>query len=489
MSTQEILKGSPRELPKNDKKIPEFDRCMLPNIIGNYVDELARVVQQPVSYIATASLVSIAGLLGNKVCLQLNEKRRVYPILWGMLVGESGTGKSPSIQETIKPIKAIDRENFKLYQEELGKYQLVSELEQSDIDNIKGNIKNYERTKTKVNASLDDLKDRYMELEQDRTIKPYSREVHLNQSTKEALIKQLSEDSPNGLLIDIDELADWLNSITRVDKADEHGLYVSAYNCDSYKSKTIYRGTQYVHNVTLSIIGGVQTQRLLEFTKNYSGSGLLARFQLIPIAEKTLRVHSEDIISSCIEANYISLVGQLRAIPERFNMADNQIVESEPTSYQYTKEAKDVYIDWYNELQRDIQKKDQSDLMIEYLGKADNTFHTIALIFHLSESKGVSHITKDTVDKVVLLMLYFYECANYLYGDDTDLKTTTAKKILNFKSRLGSEFTLRDAMRSTTALNKLGVDLVDDALTLLDEHNFIDVSKVNKKGKSVYKWL
>nr|WP_267906222.1 DUF3987 domain-containing protein [Francisella orientalis] len=122
---------------------------------------------------------------------------------------------------------------------------------------------------------------------------------------------------------------DWLNSITRADKTDDHGLYVSGYNGHSYKSKTVSRETQKVDSITLSIIGGVQTNRLLEFTKKYSSSGLLARFQLIPIAEKSSRVYKEEALNSAVEARYINLINNLKNIPERFNIIDNEVVKSD----------------------------------------------------------------------------------------------------------------------------------------------------------------
>ncbi|MFV9931546.1 MAG: hypothetical protein AB8V03_04035 [Francisella endosymbiont of Hyalomma asiaticum] len=40
----------------------------------------------------------MAGLLGNKVCLEVDNKQ-IYSILWGMLICDNGMGKTPSINE------------------------------------------------------------------------------------------------------------------------------------------------------------------------------------------------------------------------------------------------------------------------------------------------------------------------------------------------------------------------------------------------------
>lgn len=489
----ELLKGKPRELPKRDKQIPVFDKVMLPEIISDYIYDLAKVIQQPVQYIACSSLTSIAGLLGNKVRLDINEKRKVTPVLWCILIGESGTGKTPSIQETIQPLKMIDDESYDTYLEEHQNYKIQAEFEQTEIDEHKAKLKNYDKLSEKDTnhiGSKDDLKDKIIQLEKAKTIKPYSREVYINKATKEALIKQLSEDSPNGLLVDIDELIDWLNSITRADKSDDHGLYVSGYNGHSYKSKTVSRDTQKVDSITLSIIGGAQTNRLLEFTKKYSGSGLLARFQLIPIAEKSLREYKEEVINNVVEARYISLINNLKNIPERFNIVDNEIVKSEPSIYQYTSEAKSVYIEWFNEVQKDIQRSDHSDLMIEYLGKADNTFHTLSLIYHLADNQETNIIAKDTVERVVLMMAYLYECANYLYGDDFNIVRDTAQKILDRKGKFNNKkgFSIGDIRRPHIFRN-LDTEIVESAIEMLVEYNCIEKTNSTGTKYTKYKWL
>lgn len=485
MGMKDVSIGKPLELPKNSKKIPELNDYMLPSIISDYVFGLSKVIQQPLGFVATSSLISIAGLLGNKVALEVHPKRIVYPNLWGMLVGESGTGKTPSISETIKPIKEIDKRDFDNHREELKNHYLQLEFIQSDIDILKNEYK-----KSKDEDKKRDIKEKILEIESSKPIKPFSREIYFNKSTKEALVKQILEDSPNGLLVHIDELMDWLIPITKVEKAEEQGLFLSAYNSEPFKSKTVSRGTEYVDNITLSIIGGVQTQRLLELTQKYSGSGLLARFQLIPVAQRAGRSYSEAILDRDIDNSYKELLYRLKQIPERTNIVDNQKVVSEPLKFKYTDEAKKEYIEWHNQLQNDIQRRDQSDLMIEYLGKADNTFHALAVIFHLAENTDQEYISVQTVEQVIMLMLYFLDCAKYLYDDTYDLSINTAKEVLNRKSKFSNDngFTISDIYRSSNKWRKIGKELISDSLKILDEHNYIYLTDKSTYMNKVYKW-
>ncbi|MFV9925451.1 MAG: hypothetical protein AB8U93_07785 [Francisella endosymbiont of Hyalomma scupense] len=66
---------------------------------------------------------------------------------------------------------------------------------------------------------------------------PYSRKIYINTPTKEALLSQLADDNPNGLLLEIDELMDFIQSIIKSEKIQDHKLCVKAYNNGSFKSK------------------------------------------------------------------------------------------------------------------------------------------------------------------------------------------------------------------------------------------------------------
>ncbi|QIW10592.1 DUF3987 domain-containing protein [Francisella sp. LA112445] len=481
---KEVTEVKPLELPINRKELPKFNTDCLPKVIADYVEYSSNVMQQPKQYIATASLVSIAGLLGNKVCLEVNSQK-AYPILWGMLIGDSGTGKTPSINEPLKFIKEIDQDNLRAYAKEFQAYSTAKDIYDIELNELKNNFKKAEKNKK------ESIKNEIVDFGKLSPIKPYSREIILNTATKEAFLKKISNDSPNGLLLEIDELMDFIKSLVRSEKVEDHKLYVEAYNNGEFKSETISRGMQVVDNVTVSIIGGVQTSRLLDFTKSYDGSGLLARFQLIPLAEKQLREYREPNISTLYTLPYQSMLNELNKIPQRFNIIDNERVKSEPKKYSYTKEAKSLYADWFDNNEKVKNESGQSDLMIEYLGKANNTFHALALIYHLAYKNSGNHISKEVVQKVIASLNYFYDCADYLYSDNFNKSLDLAKKIVDIKPKLKNKngFSIGDITRSKSSFRVLGKDLVQEALDVLEQYHHI--KKTNNKGTKYnkYYWL
>ncbi|API87535.1 DUF3987 domain-containing protein [Francisella uliginis] len=480
----DIAEPKPLALPIDRKELPKFNTDCLPKVIADYVDNLANAMQQPKQYIATSCLVSIAGLLGNKVCLDVDD-RKAYPILWGMLIGDSGTGKTPSINEPMQPIKEIDKQLLDDYLKDYADYQTSLELYDIELKTLKANLKD---CKDEQKQSIKEEIEAFKKL---KPIKPYSREICINTATKEALLSQLADDSPNGLILEIDELMDFIQSIIKSEKIEDHKLYVEAYNNGNFKSKTISRGTQYIDNVTISIIGGVQTQRLIEFTNKYNGSGLLARFQLIPIAEKQQRIYKDTKLDFGIKSKYINLLNKLKNIPQRFNIVDNEKVKAEPKKYSYTSEAKSLYIEWFNNTEKVKNESGQSDLMIEYLGKATNTFHALALIYHLADNQDSDHISKEVVQKVITTLDYFYDCADYLYGYNFNKSLDLAKKIVNIKTKLKKKngFSIGDITRSKNSFRDLDKELVQEALDILEQYHHI--KKTDKQGikYTKYDWL
>ncbi|APC96292.1 hypothetical protein [Francisella frigiditurris] len=128
--------------------------------------------------------------------------------------------------------------------------------------------------------------------------------------------------------------------------------------------------------------------------------------------------------------------------------------------------------------------------MVEYLGKADNTFHALALIFHLAETSNQEYISVKTVEQVIMLMLYFNDCAKYLYDDTYDLSINTAKEVLARKSKFSNDkgFTVSDIYRSGIKWRNVGKELISDGLKLLDEHNYIYLTDKSTYMNKVYKW-
>lgn len=477
-----VIQGKALEIEDNNNPTPQLDINILPTVIGDYVKECSEVMQQPKEFIAISSLTALAGLLGNKVAININDSI-FYPMLWGMLIGDSGTGKTPSIREAIKPIKELDKQSLNQYKKEILSYKNLAELIKEDIEFLK-----LQRRKTKDAELKQSLASDIEKLKASAPIEPFSREIYINGGTKEAVATQIATKSPNGILIEIDELMDWLETITKSDRREEQRLYIEGFNNNSSKTITIGRGTEYIENLNISIIGGVQTRRYYNFLDSYKGSGLVPRFQMLAISKSNKRVYSDKTINNDISIKYTSLFERLRAITERTEIINgNEIATAPPKEYFYSKEAKEVFIDWFNANETKKHNSNQNDLKVEYLGKTTNTFHSLALIFHLSENNSSNYISEVTANKVVNFIYYLYECAKYLFEDESIQLIEIAKEILEKQDIIvnwtGGKFTKAKIRASTNAFKKHNKDELYMAIDYLVEKNYIKMIEKTSKAE------
>ncbi len=88
------------------------------------------------------------------------------------------------------------------------------------------------------------------------------------------------------------------------------------------------------------------------------------------------------------------------------------------------------------------------------------------------------------------MMVYLYECANYLYGDDFDEVRNVAQKIIDRKSKFNNKngFSVGDVAR-LKIFKSQNRESLDSALEMLVNYNHIQ--KTNNFGVKYvkYKWL
>ena len=91
--------------------MPEFDALLIPGGLREFVADIAQRMQCPVEYPAVAVLTSLGSLIGKEICIKpkRNDTWMVCPNLWGAIVGDPGSMKSPAIAAAIQFLKAIEK--------------------------------------------------------------------------------------------------------------------------------------------------------------------------------------------------------------------------------------------------------------------------------------------------------------------------------------------------------------------------------------------
>ncbi|MEY8765728.1 MULTISPECIES: DUF3987 domain-containing protein [Francisella] len=479
----EMLKGKPRELPKNDKKMPVFTKDMLPNRLSDYVFGQAEAGKLTASSIAISALTGVSGVLGKKVVLDVGFKE-VTANVWGLVTGESGTGKSPCLRVITRIIKDLDTQLIEEHKEQLKDYNLDIEIIDARIKEIKDSMKS--DIKDANHEAIREKKQLIKEAEDSKPYRPISNEIIFNDGTQQAIINKIANDSPNGILLTCTEFYKTLQSLSGKDNADKQAMLLKAYDGEFDKSMTLGRGTINVDTVAISILGDIQTSNLDKYLEqSQDKEGLVARFQLLSVVESIPRTHKKSPLDEKLQGVYKNLIDELFDISVLDRVIDGQLEKGEPKMYRFSKKADEFLEEWYQMYDLEIKKYAEDTPMRRYLNKFGETIYKVSLIFHVIDKKDEEFICIDTLEKVAKFMDYLYDTAKYLYSDEIDLVVKHAKEILSKPvDKLRDGFTASSLRNRYSSLkNNRQIDLTIESLGLLKNHNYLIETDARNNAK------
>lgn len=231
-----------RYLEKEAKRVGELDQSILPQQLQDHINEgLERAKIDPLMLLHGA-LGAAAAALGKRARCKWFGGSYLYPNLYSLLIGDSGTGKSTAISVTMKDILRITNLHLGIIKEEQKK-------EEPDLVAIKL----YEGKLLSISQRI----------------------------TLEALVARLNKH--DGIIASA-EFGGFLKSLRS--GGNVHGmmeLLSDIYDCPDYWSKeTVSGGTMALSNPCLSIVG-YSTLEFIEgvLSSKDIGSGALARYLLL----------------------------------------------------------------------------------------------------------------------------------------------------------------------------------------------------------------
>ncbi len=112
-----------RPADADDLAYRPFPVDALPAPIRGFVDAGARAIGCDPSYLALPLLAAIGAAIGNTRRLELKRGWPAPPILWGAIVGESGTAKTPAFKLVMRPVRERQRKALERHAEEVKQYE------------------------------------------------------------------------------------------------------------------------------------------------------------------------------------------------------------------------------------------------------------------------------------------------------------------------------------------------------------------------------
>lgn len=376
---------------------PPLPRGMLPKVIEDYAFTQATMMGADPGGVALAALVVCAAAIPDRVKLRVKINDRGWhesARLWGCLIGNPSTKKSPIINHAAEPLRKIEAKLHRRWREEMDVYEALNKEERQQAD------------------------------------EPKRRRVLLMNSTIEAA-QEVLKDNHDGVLSYQDELSGWFGQMDKYGTprggSADRGFWLTAYNGGAYNIDRVQRGTAHIPNLSISVLGGIQPEVIVKLATGVQDDGLLIRF--MPVLLSPGAADKDEALRFDV-AKYAEAVERLHQItppeaPLTFS-ADAQALRQRLANRHY-------------DLQRGFEAFNLK--MANHIGKYDGIFARMCVLFHCIESLDAFDmaptISVDTAQRAAdFLHKFLMPHALAFYGgvlalaDDFDAMTNLAGFIL-----------------------------------------------------------
>lgn len=345
--------------PWAEEYAPPFPLEVLPGKVRRFVEAVSSQMGADPAAMAMASIAVLSGAITHEARIHLSNTFRPRPCLWTLLVGDSGTQKTPVMDTARQPLVDLAASYF------AARAKRLKELEAS-------------------NMSEKDLKK--------EAAKPLSRPLIGNISVEK--VADILAYQNSGILLYHDELSSWIGSFDRYNSgggvSGDRGFWLTARNGGYYPLDRKVSGSSHVNNLSVSILGGIQSERLREMG-NLMSDGLMQRF--LPVVMRKPRKGIKSDTSAAI-ADWTGLVTML---------AKNRL----PFKVTLSKEA-EAEFDRFQNFTFDLKtNRSAGPHFTSFALKLDGIWGNLALVLHTvwTESPGTDGILSEAHAKLATRLI------------------------------------------------------------------------------------
>jgi hypothetical protein len=426
--------------PADDLAWRPFPIDALPEPIRGFVDAGARAIGCDPSYLALPLLTAIAAAIGNTRRLELKRGWSAPPILWGAIVGESGTAKTPAFKLVMRPVRERQRKALERYR--------------AAVEQYKADLACWEQ-------DMAAWKKRGSGLPPAEPEEPQAERFIVSDTTVEALAPILLA-NPRGLLLARDELAGWIGSFDRYANKGRAGAdaanWLSMFNAESIivDRKTGDPRTIHVPQAAVCVSGGIQPailQRALGL--EHRESGLAARLLLTCPPRRPKRWTEADIDPSA-EAELARLFDRLYELQP----TTDDDGEPRPRLVRLSGDAQAAWIAYYNA--HAIEQADLAGDMAAAWSKLEEYAARLALVVHFvrwaaGDVADETRLDVASMNAGIMLANWFKHEARRVYAmlDESDAERDQ-RRLVEWIDRKGGTVTAREVQRGCRWLREPG---------------------------------
>lgn len=493
-----------KELPPLIPETPSLPEDKVPSLLRPWLTDVQERMQIPLEMLVAPAIVAISSVIGRRCAIRplRRDPWKVVPNLWGAVVAPPGFFKSPALKEVMSPLLRLENEkieDFKILQAQKAADEFSIEMK---IKAIKGEIEHHHKSKGKTKKtpespeskkklppSLEELKinltNAQKELENTKLFCP---RLTTNDATIEKLGELLKE-NPNGLLVYRDELYGYLIGLEKQGREQDRAFYLETWNGDGeFKGDRIVRGSSHISGLCLSILGGIQPDRLASYFSNVicgntGDDGFFSRFQMtvFPTLPKTWAVNDRfaDIDA---KDNVFAALKRLYELNFREEFKDETTTNEVP-AINFSPEAQELFYEFLTKLENRVRSGNiESAAWIAHLAKYRKLMPSLSLIFHLMDYiQGTTKSPMVSLEAAILAAEWcdFLEAhAEKVYAGmiqpSIQAAHALAKRILT--QQVADQMPVRDIYRKNWSLLE-GQKKTESAIGVLVECNWVKIEE------------
>lgn len=455
--------GKPIPLDKLD--VPDFPIECYPKEISEYLKALSISTQTSQEMSAILLLGILAVCNQGKFVVKIKPEYCEPLSLYTVAVAEPGERKSAVINNISQPVFDFVENYNNEHKNEIIKSQATYRSLQKRSEETEKNF-------SKGKASLGDVQEAAQEL---ANFKQKSKlKIAVDNTTTEKLVDLMQEQ--NGRIAIISSEGGILKNFGSDYKKDiDIDPYLKAHDGDSIRFERINRAANYIKKPALSIVIGVQPERIKAFlnNKDYKECGLVARF-LIAFCRpmQGYRDINPPSIPQYVYKNYSDLI--IRMLGRSCEHLDIFLSEK----------AKELYYNFQMTSEERLIKKWRD--IKDFASKIPGTMLRIAGLLHCAkvENPHEESIDEKTLEDAINITMYIVNHIEKIYKitPKTSLISDVQYVLEHVKKFENLEFDKQEVYQVCKGrISK--AEYLDKCLKILEEYNYLKIINISTEGR------
>lgn len=336
---------------------PAFPIEALPGLLRAFVETRARVIGADPCAMAWAAISACSASLDGRLRVRMrrHDTWSVPAPIWVALVGPSSSKKSPIIRETWTPLEEVQGKLMREFSERQRAYEALSKADKADAE---------------------------------EPMPPLRMVTH--NATMEAIQGILSHQD-RGIGILADELSGLIAGMDRYANKGgaERGFFLQLYNGGTYVADRVGRGTVAVNNLLGTICGGIQPDRLAQFS-DITDDGLWQRF--LPVIVGPGDIGTDEPVSDEVKSYRVRLADLLDST------AGNLVLT-------FSNAAHDVREQFEREVFDLERSAPLGPRFASFCGKLPGMFGRLCAVMNFLEPTGLGYMIGETAAKSARFLL------------------------------------------------------------------------------------